>query len=154
VIGLLISLVGPRLIAALPGVWGGWAGRVLGYAALGGALLGFGWVRGIDHQQLLDAATLAQHSAAQARVVARQAKVTTQIVTKYIPTIQTIKDEGHAIDDRLPAAAAGSCDLPADVRLLIDAAATGDPVPDTAGRPDAPGTGAGPAAQPTDGPVR
>ncbi len=70
------------------------------------------------------------------RAAASQVTVRTEKV--YVDRIKTIREKGDAIVRKVPVfVPAGSCDLPGGFRLLHDAAAGGEPVPDPADIPDA-----------------
>lgn len=73
-----------------------------------------------------------------ARLKAAAGKVTVRTETVYVDRVRTIREKGDAIVREVPVfVPAGSCELPGGFRLLHDAAAADEPVPDPAGIPDA-----------------
>lgn len=65
-------------------------------------------------------------------------KVTVRTEVQYIDRVKVIREKGDAIIREVPVfVPAGSGELGGGFRLLHDAAATGGPVPDAAGIPDA-----------------
>lgn len=69
-----------------------------------------------------------------ARLKAEAGKVTVKTETVYVDRIKTIREKGDAIVREVPVfVPAGTCELPAGFRLLHDAAAGNQPVPDPSG---------------------
>ena len=121
-----------------------WAYRLLALAALGIALFGFGWLKGVSHVQAQwDAATAAQQQA-QSQIQTRQAQATVQVVTQYVDRIQVVREKGDTILKEVPiyvpVQADAACPINLGLVSLHDAAATGE-LPTTPGDIDAPAEG-------------
>ncbi len=73
-----------------------------------------------------------------ARLKAEAGKITVKTETVYVDRIKTIREKGDAIVREVPVfVPAGACTLPGGFRLLHDAAAGGQSLPDRAGIADA-----------------
>lgn len=111
--------------------------RWLALLALAGALLAFGWIKGASHEQAK--ADAANHSATARTAIVRQrqAKVTVQVLTKYVDRVRTVHVAGETIIKEVPVyVPPDSPALPGGFRLLHDAAALGE-LPDPARIADA-----------------
>lgn len=74
-----------------------------------------------------------------AKTETAQAETTTRVVTQYVDRVQTVRERGKAIVQKVPIYVptdSAACDLPAGFRVLHDAAAAGT-LPDPAGDADA-----------------
>ena len=73
-----------------------------------------------------------------ARLREAAGKVTVRTETVYVDRVRTIREKGNEIVRNVPVyVPAGSPDLPAGFRLLHDAAAANEPVPEAASTPNA-----------------
>lgn len=121
-----------------------WPYRLLALAALGIALVSFGWLKGASHLQAQwDAATAAQQLA-QTQVQTRQAQATVQVVTRYVDRIQVVREKGDTLIQEIPVYVPVQADAACTVRRgfvsLHDAAAAGE-LPEPARDADAPAEG-------------
>lgn len=121
-----------------------WPYRLLAFAALCIALVGFGWLRGASHVQAQwDAATAAQQQA-QAQVQTRQAHATVQVVTQYVDRIQVVREKGDTLIQEIPVyvpvQADAACTVHRGFVSVHDAAVTGE-LPTAPRDPDAPAEG-------------
>jgi hypothetical protein len=131
-----------RWLWAFPGARNALIGVVLGAACVAG-----GYVQGSAHVTAKWNAQKAATAAAVATVQAKQADVTTQVVTKYVDRVQVVREQGKTITQQVtkyvPLSAPA---LPYGFRVLHDAAATGMPLPDSAIGLDGPAVAAADAA--------
>lgn len=121
-----------------------WPYRLLALAALGIALVSFGWLNGASHVQAQwDAATAAQQLA-MAEVQIRQAEATVQVVTKYVDRIQVVREKGDTLIQEIPVyvpvQADAACTVHRGFVSLHNAAAAGE-LPESARDADAPAEG-------------
>jgi hypothetical protein len=121
-----------------------WPYRLLALAALGMALIGFGWLKGTSHVQAQwDAATAAQKQA-QAQMQTRQAEATVQVVTQYVDRIQVVREKGDTLIQEIPVyvpvQADAACTVHRGFVSLHDAAAAGE-LPEPARDADGPAEG-------------
>ena len=93
---------------------------------------------GASHVQAQWDAERAQMATAKAKTETRQAEATTRVVTQYVDRVQTVRERGKTIVQKVPVyvPSDSTCDLPAGFRVLHDAAAAGE-VPDPTGSADA-----------------
>lgn len=93
---------------------------------------------GTSHVQAQWDAERAQMATAEAKTEAHQAEATTRVVTQYVDRVQTVRERGKTIVQKVPVyvPSDSTCDLPAGFRVLHDAAAAGT-LPDPAGDVDA-----------------
>lgn len=111
--------------------------RLLALAALAIALMGFGWLKGAQHEQLKYEAIFAKAQAQVVRVQTRQAAVTAAVDAKYTPAIERVRTVTQTIIKEIPTyVSANDCPLSPGFRVLHDAAAAGE-LPDAAGIADA-----------------
>jgi hypothetical protein len=76
---------------------------------------------------------------AKAKTETAQAETTTRVVTQYVDRVQTVRERGKTIVQRVPIHVptdAAACDLPGGFRVHHDAAAAGE-IPDPARDADA-----------------
>jgi hypothetical protein len=92
---------------------------------------------GAERQALWDAAATAeaqQRRALEAELEAARAKVTVKVVTETVEVIRTVKVKGDTIVKQVPVYVPSDApDLPGGFRLLYDAAARNEPLPDAPG---------------------
>lgn len=83
-------------------------------------------------------AELAAQAVAVAHTEAAQSETTTRVVTQYVDRVQTVRERGKTIVEKVPiyVPTDSGCDLPGGFRVLHDAAAAGQ-IPDPAGGADA-----------------
>ena len=115
-----------------------WPYRLLALAALGLALVGFGWVKGAGHVQTKwDAA--AQQQALQATAVREeQAQATVEVITEYVDRVRVVREKGDTIIKEVPVyvpvQADAACTINRGFVRLHDAGAAGalpEPARDT-----------------------
>jgi hypothetical protein len=106
---------------------------VLAVCTIGGCRYGESTVTAKWDAERAEVANAAQQRAA------KQATVTTEVVTQYVDRVQVVKERGKEIIKEVPiyVSSAVTCDLPGGFRVLHDAAAKGE-LPDPAGVADAP----------------
>ena len=115
-----------------------WPYRLLALAALGLALVGFGWVKGAGHVQA-QWDTAVQRQALQATAVREeQAQATVKVVTEYVDRIRVVREKGDTIIKEVPVyvpvQADAACTINRGFVRLHDAAAVGalpEPARDT-----------------------
>jgi len=121
-----------------------WPYRLLALAALGIALLGFGWLTGASHVQAQWDAATAKQQQAQAQSQIRQAEATVQVVTQYVDRIQVVREKGDTLIQEIPiyvpVQADAACTVHRGFVSLHDAAAAGE-LPQSARDADAPAEG-------------
>lgn len=106
-------------------------------AALGAALVAFGWVKGADHEQEKAAALALKVERAVYRVAAARVVVTEKVVLKYLPAITKIQTVTETIIKEVPTYVSDNdCPMSPGFRVLHDAAAAGE-LPDRARIADA-----------------
>lgn len=89
------------------------------------ALVGFGWVKGADHVQVVWDAATGKQALQVARVQKKQAEATVQVVTHFVDRIKVVHDTGDIIIKEVSQyVPSDSCLLPAGFRVLHDAAAS------------------------------
>lgn len=117
-----------------------WPYRLLALAALGVALVGFGWIKGVSHVQAKWDAAIQQQTLQVAAVRERQAQATVKVVTQFVDRVRVVREKGETIIKEVPvyvsAQADAACLVPRGFVRLHDAAAQGV-VPEPAGNSDA-----------------
>lgn len=93
---------------------------------------------GASHVQAQWDAERDRIATAKAKTETAQAETTTRVVTQYVDRVQTVRERGKTIVQKVPVyvPSDSTCDLPAGFRVLHDAAAAGE-LPDPAGGADA-----------------
>ena len=93
---------------------------------------------GASHVQAQWDAERARLATVKAKTEAAQAETTTRVVTQYVDRVQTVRERGKTIVQKVPVyvPSDSTCDLPAGFRVLHDAAAAGE-LPNPAGDADA-----------------
>jgi len=117
-----------------------WPYRLLALAALGVALVGFGWVKGAGHVQAQWDTAVQQQALQAAAIRERQAQATVKVVTEYVDRVRIVREKGETIIKEVPiyvpVQADAACTINRGFVLLHDAAAAGE-LPETAGDADA-----------------
>lgn len=117
-----------------------WPYRLLALAALGVALVGFGWVKGAGHVQAQWDAAIQQQTLQAAAIRERQAQATVKVVTEYVDRIRVVREKGDTIFKEVPVyvpdQADTACTINSGFVRLHDAAAEGR-VPEPAQDADA-----------------
>ena len=106
-----------------------WPYRLLALAALGLALVGFGWVKGAGHVQA-QWDTAVQQQALQATAVREeQAQATVEVITEYVDRVRVVREKGDTIIKEVPVyvpvQADAACTINRGFVRLHDAAAAG-----------------------------
>ena len=106
-----------------------WPYRLLALAALGLALVGFGWVKGAGHVQT-QWDTAVQQQALQATAVREeQAQATVEVITEYVDRVRVVREKGDTIIKEVPVyvpvQADAVCTINRGFVRLHDAAAAG-----------------------------
>ena len=71
-----------------------WPYRLLAMAALGVALVGFGWIQGASHVQTQWDAAIQQQALQTAAARERQAQATVKVVTQYVDRVHIVREKG------------------------------------------------------------
>ncbi len=115
-----------------------WPYRLLALAALGLALVGFGWIKGAGHVQAQWDATVQQQALHATAVREEQAQATVKVVTEYVDRIRVVREKGDTIIKEVPVyvpvQADAACTINRGFVRLHDAAAAGalpEPARDT-----------------------
>ena len=115
-----------------------WPYRLLALAALGLALVGFGWVKGAGHVQAQWDAAVQQQALQAAAIREEQAQATVKVVTEYVDRIRVVREKGDTIIKEVPVyvpvQADAACTINRGFVRLHDAAAVGalpEPARDT-----------------------
>ena len=115
-----------------------WPYRLLALAALGLALVGFGWVKGAGHVQAQWDAAVQQQALQAAAIREEQAQATVKVVTEYVDRIRVVREKGDTIIKEVPVyvpvQADAACTINRGFVRLHDAAAGGalpEPARDT-----------------------
>ena len=120
-----------------------WPYRLLALAALGVALVGFGWIKGANHVQAQWVAAI-QQQALQAAARERQAQATVKVVTQYVDRVRVVREKGETIIKEVPVyvpvQADAACTINRGFVRLHDAAAAGE-LPEPARDTDAAAAG-------------
>jgi hypothetical protein len=113
------------------------AERWLAFLLAGLALFGFGFVRGLEHEQAKDQARIAKQATDTVKLARARDVVTTKVETKYLPQITKTEVITETITKEVPTYALPTDPpLPGRFRVFHDAAAQGI-VPDPARIADA-----------------
>jgi len=117
-----------------------WPYRLLALAALGLALVGFGWVKGAGHVQAQWDTAVQQQALQAAAVREEQAQATVKVVTQYVDRVRVVREKGDTIIKEVPVyvpvQADAACTINRGFVRLHDAAAAGE-VPEPARDTDA-----------------
>lgn len=106
--------------------------RIAAYALLAASLIGFGWFKGSEHWHGVLIEAQARALIEGGRITAAREKVTTVVLTKYLPQLVKQQVVTETIIKEVPVyVPASTPDLPGGFRVLADAAAAGR-VPDPA----------------------
>ena len=106
-----------------------WPYRLLALAALGLALVGFGWVKGAGHVQAQWDAAVQQQALQAAAVREEQAQATVEVITEYVDRVRVVREKGDTIIKEVPVyvpvQADAACTINRGFVRLHDAAAAG-----------------------------
>ena len=115
-----------------------WPYRLLALAALGLALVGFGWVKGAGHVQAQWDAAVQQQALQATAVREEQAQATVEVITEYVDRVRVVREKGDTIIKEVPVyvpvQADAACTINRGFVRLHDAAAVGalpEPARDT-----------------------
>ena len=107
-----------------------WPYRLLAFAALGIALVGFGWIKGASHVQAQWDAAIQQQTLQAAAVRERQAQATVEVVTQYVDRVRVVREKGDTLIKEVPiyvpVQADAACTINRGFVRLHDAAAAGE----------------------------
>lgn len=107
-----------------------WPYRLLAFAALGVALVGFGWIKGASHVQARWDAAIQQQALQAAAARERQAQATVKVVTQYVDRVRVVREKGETIIKEVlvyvPVQADAACTINRGFVRLHDAAAAGE----------------------------
>lgn len=107
-----------------------WPYRLLALAALGFALVGFGWIKGASHVQVQWDAAIKQKDLQTAAARERQAQAIVKFVTQYVDRVRVIREKGDTIFKEVPVyvpiQADAACTINRGFVRLHDAAAAGE----------------------------
>jgi hypothetical protein len=121
-----------------------WPYRLLALAALGLALVGFGWVKGAGHVQAQWDAAVQQQVLQATAVREEQAQATVEVITEYVDRVRVVREKGDTIIKEVPVyvpvQADAACTINRGFVRLHDAAASGA-LPEPARDTDAAATG-------------
>jgi hypothetical protein len=121
-----------------------WPYRLLAFAALGVALVGFGWIKGASHVQAQWDAAIQQQALQAAAARERQAQATVKVVTQYVDRVRVVREKGETIIKEVPGyvpvQADAACTINRGFVRLHDAAAAGE-LPEPARDADAASAG-------------
>ena len=121
-----------------------WPNRLLALAALGVALIGFGWVKGASHVQSQWDASIQQQALQVTAIRERQAQATIKVVTQYVDRVHVVREKGETIIKEVPVyvpvQADAACTVNRGFVRLHDAAAAGE-LPEPARDADAAAAG-------------
>jgi hypothetical protein len=113
-------------------------------AALGVALVSFGWIKGATHVQAQWDAAVQQQTLQAAANREMQAQATVKVVTQYVDRVRVVREKGETIIKEVPVyvpvKADAACTINRGFVRLHDAAAAGD-LPEPAGDADAAAAG-------------
>ena len=106
-----------------------WPYRLLALAALGLALVGFGWVKGAGHVQAQWDAAVQQQALQATAVREEQAQATVEVITEYVDRVRVVREKGDTIIKEVPVyvpvQADAACTINRGFVRLHDAAAAG-----------------------------
>ena len=121
-----------------------WPYRLLAFAAIGVALVGFGWIKGASHVQVQWDAAIQQQALHVGAVRERQAQATVKVVTQYVDRVRVVREKGEIIIKEVPVyvpvQADAACTINRGFVRLHDAAAAGE-LPEPARDADAAAAG-------------
>ena len=121
-----------------------WPYRLLALAALGIALVGFGWIKGASHVQARWDAAIQQQALQTAAIRERQAQASVKVVTQYVDRVRVVREKGDTIFKEVPVyvpvQADAACTINRGFVRLHDAAAAGE-LPEPARDADATAAG-------------
>jgi hypothetical protein len=121
-----------------------WPYRLMALAALGLALVGFGWVKGAGHVQAQWDTTVQQQALQATAVREEQAQATVEVITEYVDRVRVVREKGDTIIKEVPVyvpvQADAACTINRGFVRLHDAAAAGA-LPEPAGDTDAAAAG-------------
>jgi hypothetical protein len=121
-----------------------WPYRLLALAALGLALVGFGWVKGAGHVQAQWDAAVQQQALQATAVREEQAQATVEVITEYVDRVRVVREKGDTIIKEVPVyvpvQADAACTINRGFVRLHDAAAAGE-LPEPARDTDAAAAG-------------
>ena len=104
-----------------------WPYRLCAFAALGVALVGFGWIKGAIHVQAQWDAAIQRQALQTAAARERHAQATVKVVTQYIDRVRIVHEKGDTIFKEVPiyvpAQAGAACTINRGFVRLHDAAA-------------------------------
>lgn len=107
-----------------------WPYRLLALAALGVALVGFGWVKGASHVQAQWDVSIQQQALQIAAIRERQAQATVKVVTQYVDRVHVVREKGDTIIKEVPVyvpvQADAACTINRGFVRLHDAAAASE----------------------------
>ncbi|MCW5672263.1 MAG: hypothetical protein KIT86_21595, partial [Hydrogenophaga sp.] len=107
-----------------------WPYRLLALAALGVALVGFGWVKGAGHVQAQWDAAVQKQTLQAVAIRERQAQATVKVVTQYVDRIRVVRAKGDTIIKEVPVYVPVHADVACTINRgfvrLHDAAAAGE----------------------------
>ena len=121
-----------------------WPYRLLALAALGVALVGFGWIKGASHVQAQWDAAIQQQALQTAAAHERHAQATVKVVTQYVNRVRIVREKGDTIFKEVPVYVPvqtdAACTINRGFVRLHDAAAAGE-LPEPARDADAAAAG-------------
>ena len=121
-----------------------WPYRLLALAALGVALVGFGWIKGASHVQAQWDAAIQQQTLQAGTMRQRQAEATVKVVTEYVDRVRVVREKGDTIIKEVPVyvpvQADAACSINRGFVRLLDAATAGE-LPEPARDADAASAG-------------
>jgi hypothetical protein len=107
-----------------------WPYRLLAFATLGVALVGFGWIKGANHVQAQWDAAIQQQALQIAAARERQAQATVKVVTQYVDRARVVRAKGDTITKEVPVyvlvQADAACTINRGFVRLHDASAAGE----------------------------
>lgn len=107
-----------------------WPYRLLTLTALGVAMVGFGWIKGVSHVRAQWDAAIQQQALQTAAVRERQAQATVKVVTQYVDRVRVVREKGDTIIKEIPVyvpvQADAACNINRGFVRLHDAAAAGE----------------------------
>lgn len=107
-----------------------WQYRLLALTSLGVALVGFGWIKGVNHVQAQWDADIQQQALQAAATRERQARATVKVFTQYVDRVRVVREKGDTIIKEVPVyvpvQADAACTINRGFVRLHDAAATGE----------------------------
>lgn len=112
--------------------------RWLAIALLFIGAVGFGFVKGVEHDEAKQAAKDLAQERSNAALTTKRTDVTDKVASKYVPAITQVRTITKTIIQKVPVYVKDTDPpLPGGFRVLHDAAALGVQIPDTPSGPDA-----------------